>query len=70
MTNLEYLEMAKDERLEWDVVRQVCEHEIEYRKMKALEIIAGETIKAKIDILEELKNMKIELSVIANKRGL
>jgi len=70
MTNLEYLEMAKDERLEWDVVRQVCEHEIEYRKMKALEIIAGETIKAKIDILEELKNIKIELSVIANKRGL
>ena len=44
MTNLEYLEMAKDERLEWDVVRQVCEHEIEYRKMKALEIIAEEQI--------------------------
>jgi len=44
MTNLEYLKKAKDGKLDWDVVRQVCEHEIEYRKMKALEIIAEEQI--------------------------
>ena len=44
MTNLEYLEKAKDGKLEWDLIRQVCEHEIEYRKMKALEIIAEELI--------------------------
>ena len=44
MTNLEYLKKAKDGKLDWDVVRQVCEHEIEYRKMKALEIIAEQIV--------------------------
>jgi len=50
MTDLEYLEKAKDGKLDWDVIRQVCEHEIEYRKMKALEIIAGKLIKIDLNL--------------------
>ena len=42
MDNLEYLKKVKDSLADWDVVKKVCEHEIEYRKMKALEIIAEE----------------------------
>ena len=76
MTNLEYLEKIKKADKEHLNDNSITTKEIvadvyyeEYRKIKALEIIAEETINTKIDILEELKNIKIELSVIANKRG-
>ena len=44
MENLEYLKKVKNENLDWVTVKGVCEHEIEYRKMKALEIVAEEII--------------------------
>jgi len=44
MENLEYLEKVKKENVDYKVFKEVGEHEIEYRKMKALEIIAEEQI--------------------------
>jgi len=65
MGNLEYLEMIKKDSCR----EQLNGRDLEARKVQALEIIAEEIINLKIDILEELKNIKIELLVIANKRG-
>ena len=65
MTNLEWLEKVKRS----DGVFKLESNDMQRRQVKALEIIAEETINTKIDILEELKNIKVELSVIANKRG-
>ena len=45
MTNSKYLKKVKDENVDYEVVKKVGEHEIEYRKMKAFEIIAEELIK-------------------------
>ena len=44
MENLEYLEKVKKENVDYKVFKEVGEHEIEYRKMKALEIIAEQII--------------------------
>ena len=45
MINLEYLEKVKKENVNYKTFKEVGEHEIEYRKMRALEIIAEELIK-------------------------
>ena len=67
MDNLEHLEKAKNGKLDWDVIRQVCEHEIEYRKMKALEIIAEELCKTK-NIIDSMDSTLINIETILNKR--
>jgi len=42
--NSEYLEKIKDENVDYKVLKEFGEHEIEYRKMRALEIIAEQII--------------------------
>jgi len=44
MENLEYLKKVKEENVEYKTYKEVGEHEIEYRKMKALEIMAEQII--------------------------
>ena len=61
MTNLEYLEKAKridDDRSKNlnEFPERVSEWEIEYRKMKALEIIAEELIKNNLTLKEVKPN--------------
>ena len=42
LTNIEYLEKVKREDIRNEVYKNKSEHQIEYRKMRALEIIAEE----------------------------
>jgi len=44
MENLEYLKKVKEENVKRKIYQEISEHEIEYRKMKALEIIAEQII--------------------------
>ncbi len=69
MKNLEYLKKVKDENVDYEVVRNVLEHEIEYRKMKALEIIAEELCKFNLttnvlsSVIEAVTNQGNSLNV-------
>jgi len=63
MTNLEYLEKIKNENIDYKTYKEISEHEIEYRKTKALEIIAEEiinlnsTLRSTVTTLENIETI-------------
>jgi len=67
MTNLEYLEKVKYENVDYKIFKEVGEHEIEYRKMKALEIIAEEKIKTN-DILSTISVILEDIITVLRQR--
>jgi len=67
MENLEYLKKVKYENIDYKVFKEVGEHEIEYRKMKALEIIAEEKIKTN-DILSTISVILEDIITVLRQR--